>query len=182
VRGDGTTMQAFAGTLGTWVHAGLTPATPNFDYQAPLGQYGYDPNLATDATSRTVMAWYSNATGHLGVIAQDVDSDGSPVGRPLTMPGTGNMQVGMLGRTPLAARAGGGFYVAYPTGYPAADRVRRIGATGAPVVARVRGGSPAAAIAAAKDGRLWVLWTRASATRTCSPAARTEARPTSGLW
>jgi hypothetical protein len=160
VRGDGTTMQAFAGTLGTWVHAGLTPATPNFDYQAPLGQYGYDPNLATDATSRTVMAWYSNATGHLGVSAQDVDSDGSPVGRPLTMPGTGNMQVGMLGRTPLAARAGGGFYVAYPTGYPAADRVRRIGATGAPVVARVRGGSPAAAIAAAKDGRLSVLWTK----------------------
>ena len=28
------------------------------------------------------MAWYSSATGHLGVLAQDVDADGSPVGSP----------------------------------------------------------------------------------------------------
>ena len=31
---NGTTLQARAGTLGTWVHAGLDPATPNFNYQA----------------------------------------------------------------------------------------------------------------------------------------------------
>jgi hypothetical protein len=162
VRGDGTTMQAFAGTLGTWVHAGLTPATPNHDYQAPLGQYGYDPNLATDAANRTLMAWYSNATGHLGVIAQDVNPDGSPIGGPATMPGTDNMQVGMLGRTPLVARPGGGAYVAYPTGYPSANRVRlwRIGAGSAPVIGRVTGGSPAVAIGATGNGRLWVLWTK----------------------
>ena len=79
------------------------------------------------------------------------------------MPGTGDMPVGMLGRTPLAARAGGGLYVAYPTGYPASNRVRvwRIGARGAPVIDRVTGsGSPAVAIAAAGEGRLWVLWTK----------------------
>jgi hypothetical protein len=162
VRGDGTTMQAFAGTLGTWVHAGLTPATPNFDYQGPLGHYGYDPNLATDAANRTVMAWYSNAAGHLGVVAQDVNADGSPAGSALSMPGTRDMQIGMLGRTPLTARRGGGLYVAYPTGYPALDKIRvwRIGAGAAPVVARVSGGSPAVAIAPAGDGRLWVLWTK----------------------
>src|SRR5207247_859002 len=28
---DGTPLEAWAGTLGTWVHAGLSPATPNFD-------------------------------------------------------------------------------------------------------------------------------------------------------
>ena len=163
VRPDGTTLQAFAGTLGTWVHSGLSPATPNHDYQAPLGPYGYDPNLATDAAGRTVMAWYSNATGHLGVQAQDVSADGSPVGGAVTMPSTGDMQVGMLGRTPLAARRGGGFYVAYPTGYPASNRVRvwRIGAGSAPLVASVKGsGTPAVAIAAADEGRLWVLWTK----------------------
>jgi len=163
VRPDGTTLQAFAGTLGTWVHSGLSPATPNHDYQAPLGPYGYDPDLATDASGRTVMAWYSNASGHLGVQAQDVNPDGSPVGAASTMPSTGDMQVGMLGRTPLAARAGGGFYVAYPTGYPASNQVRvwRIGAGSAPRVARVQGsGTPAVAIAAAGDGRLWVLWTK----------------------
>jgi hypothetical protein len=159
---DGTTLQAFAGTLGTWVHAGLSPVTPNHDYQAPIGQYGYDPNLATDTTGRTVMAWYSNASGHLGVLAQDVGADGSPVGGAETMPNTSDMNVGMLGRTPLVARRGGGFYVAYPTGYPSANRVRlwRIGATRSARVARVAGGSPAVAIAAAADGRLWVLWTK----------------------
>ena len=160
---DGTTLQAFAGTLGTWVHAGLSPATPNFDYQGPIGQYGYDPNLATDAAGRTLMAWYSSASGHLGVLAQQAGADGSPVGAAVTMPGTSNMQVGMLGRTPLAARSGGGLYVAYPTGYPASDRIRvwRVGASSAQLVGRVaRSGSPAVAIAAAADGRLWVLWTK----------------------
>jgi len=162
VRGDGSTLQAFAGTLGTWVHAGLSPASPNWDYQGPLGQYGYDPNLATDASNRSVMAWYSSASGRLGVLAQDINSDGSPIGGPATMPGTSDMQVGMLGRTPLVARSGGGFYVAYATGYPTSDQIRvwRIGAGNAPRVARVKGGSPAVAIAAAGDGRIWVLWTK----------------------
>jgi hypothetical protein len=163
VRGDGTTLQAFAGTLGTWVHAGLSPATPNWDYQGPLGPYGYDPNLATDAGGRTVMAWYSNASGHLGVQAQSVNPDGSPSGSALTMPGTGDNPAGMLARMPLAARAGGGFYVVYPTGYPATNAIRvwRIGASRAPLVGRVAdSGRPAVAIAAAGEGRLWVLWTK----------------------
>ncbi len=163
VRPDGTTLQAFAGTLGTWVHAGLSPATPNFDYQGPIGQYGYDPNLATDAAGRTLMAWYSNASGRLGVLAQQAGADGSPVGAAVTMPGTSDMQVGMLGRTPLAARSGGGLYVAYPTGYPASNRIRvwRVGASRTQLLGRVAGsGSPAVAIAAAGDGRLWVLWTK----------------------
>jgi hypothetical protein len=156
VRGDGSTMQAFAGTLGTWVHAGLTAATPNNDFMAGR-QYGNDPNLATDATNRTVMAWYSSASGRLGVLAQDVDASGSPVAAPTTMPGTGAMNVGMLGRTPLVARKGGGFYIAYPT--PTAVRIWRVGAAAAPVVDGIDH-SPAVAIAATGDGRIWVLWTR----------------------
>jgi hypothetical protein len=156
VRRDGSTLQAFAGTLGTWVHAGLTPATPNVDYMGGL-QYGNDPNLATDAADRTVMAWYSSAAGRLGVLAQEVNADGSPGPGPLTMPGTAAMDVGMLGRTPLAARAGGGFYVAYPT--PGSVRPWRVGAGSAPVVAGLDN-SPAVAVAAAGDGRIWVLWTK----------------------
>jgi hypothetical protein len=162
VRGDGTTLQAFAGTLGTWVHVGLSPATPNHDYQAPLGPYGYDPNLATDGNNNTVMAWYSNASGHLGVQVQLVNPDGSPAGAPATMPNTSDMQVGMLGRTPLVAGEGGGMYVAYPTGYPNSNRIRlwRVGATRARLIGRVTRGSPAVAIATGGGGRLWVLWTK----------------------
>ena len=163
VKSDGSTLQAFAGTLGTWVHAGLSPATPNHDYQAPLGPYGYDPNLATDAGNRTVLAWYSNAAGHLGVQVQDVGPDGAPAGAASTMPNTGDMQVGMLGRTPLVARRGGGLYVAYPTGYPTANRVRlwRVGAGSAALIGSAgNANSPAVAAAAAGDGRLWVAWTK----------------------
>jgi hypothetical protein len=157
----GTIYQAWFGTLGTWVHAGLSPVTPNHDYQAPIGSYGNDPNLASDASGRTLMAWYSNANGHLGVLAQDVAADGSPVGAAATMPGTSDMQVGMLGRTPLVARAGGGFYVAYPTGYPTQNRVRvwRVGASNAPVIAKLAGNAEPVALAAAPDGRLWLVWT-----------------------
>jgi hypothetical protein len=163
VRSDGSTLQAFAGTLGTWVHAGLSPATPNHDYQAPLGQYGYDPNLATDAAGRSVMAWYSSASGHLGVQVQDVGADGAPVGSAANMPTTSNMKIGMLGRTPLAARRGGGLYVAYPTGYPNQNRVRlwRVGASSAALIGSTgSASSPAVALAAAGDGRLWVVWTK----------------------
>jgi hypothetical protein len=156
VRGDGSTMQAFAGTLGTWVHAGLSPATPNFNF-TPGQQYGNDPDLATDATNRTILAWYSSATGLLGVRAQDVNPDGSPAGAAVTMPGTGAMNTGMLARTPLAARRGGGFYVAYPT--PSGVRVWRVGAGNAPRVARFKD-SPVAAIAPADQGRIWVAWTK----------------------
>ena len=166
VRSDGTTLQSWAGTLGTWVHAGLTPATPNHDYQGPLGTYGFDPALATDANNRTVMAWYSNATARRGVLAQDVAANGSPVGSAATMPGTGAMGIGMIGRTPLVARSGGGFYVAYPTGSPLANRIRiwRVGAATAPVIARVSGrGNQPVTLAAAADGRLWVAWVRNSA-------------------
>ena len=156
VLGNGSTLQAFAGTLGTWVHAGLSPTTPNHDFMVGL-QYGNDPNLATDAANRTIMAWYSNATSRRGVLAQGVNADGSPGPAPLTMPNTSAMNVGMLGRTPLVARTGGGFYVAYPT--PSSVRVWRVGASSAPVVDGIDN-SPSVAIAAAGDGRIWVLWTK----------------------
>jgi hypothetical protein len=159
---NGTTLQAWAGTLGTWVHAGLDPATPNHDLQAPLGQYGYDVGTAVDAAGRAVVAWYSSGAGRLGVFAQDVAADGSPVGSAVNMPGTAAMKVGMLGRTPIVARPGGGFYVAYATGYPALNTVRvwRVGTGAAPVVGRPnRNGNSTATIAAGADGRLWVVWT-----------------------
>lgn len=163
VLANGTTLQSWAGTLGTWVHAGLSPATSNHDYQGPIGQYGHDPALATDASNRTVMAWYSNAAGRLGVLAQDVAADGSPIGSAVTMPGTGDMRIGMLGRTPLVARKGGGLYVGYPTGSPAQTRIHlwRIGTGSTREIARVSGsGNQPVAVAAADEGRLWVAWVR----------------------
>jgi len=160
---DGTLLQSWAGTLGTWVHRGSSPASPNYDYQAPLGHYGYDVNIASNVAGQTVIAWYCNAADHLGVFAQQVDpSTGAPLGSAANMPGTGNMRVGMIGRTPLVARVGGGFYVAYATGYPALNRIRlwKVGAAGVALIASTnRVGNTTATVAADPQGRLWVAWT-----------------------
>lgn len=158
---SGSVLQTWAGSLGTWVHGGLDPAAPNFEYQAPMGNYGYDPGIAGDASGAAMIAWYSNATGHLGVFARGVNADGSPAGGPINMPSTANMSVGQLSRTPIVARPkSGGFYVAYATGYPTQDRIRvwRVGASSAPQLARTEANS-VVALAADSKGRLWVAWT-----------------------
>ena len=156
---DGTTLQTWYGTLGTWVHSGLTPDTPNHDFQAPLGQYGNLPGIAVDGSGRSVLAWYSNANGHLGVYAQDVAADGSPVGAAVNMPGTSNMQIGQTGRTPIAARVGGGFFVAYATGYPSLNRIRvwRVGSSKSVLLGKATGGA-SATVAADMNGRVWAVW------------------------
>jgi hypothetical protein len=156
---DGTPLQAWYGTLGTWVHAGLTPATPNFDFQAPLGSYGNLPGIAVGADGRAVLAWYSNANGHLGVYAQDVAADGSPVGAAVRMPQTSDMQIGQTGRTPIAARTGGGLFIAYATGYPSLNRIRvwRVGASRSTLVGKAAGGA-SATVASDRNGRVWVVW------------------------
>ncbi len=68
----------------------------------------------------------------------------------------------MLGRTPIVARVGGGFYVAYATGYPSLNRVKvwKVGAAAATEVAKTPGTNSSATIAAAPDGRLWAAWTK----------------------
>src|SRR5262249_11484001 len=158
---SGNTLQAWAGTLGTWVHSGLDPAAPNVDYQAPLGSYGYNPALATDASGRTMMAWFSNSDAHTGVIAQAVNADGSAAGGPLTMPGSDVMKGGgTLARTPIVARPkNGGFYVAYALGYPSAQQVRvwKVGTASTTLVASTDDGTMAT-LAADPKGRLWAVW------------------------
>jgi hypothetical protein len=175
-RPDGTPVIAYAGTLGTWVHAGAAPDLPSFNLQPPLGNYGYDAGIATDAAGATTIAWYSNATGHLGPHVQAVNADGSPVGSAASMPGTSDMAVGMLSRTPIVARTGGGFYVAYPTGYPTQDAVRvwRVGDARTTLIDKVEGNS-LAALSGDASGRLWVAWkdgTHVLASRSNAKATR----------
>jgi hypothetical protein len=157
-RPDGTPVIAWAGTLGTWTHVGLDPATPNASFQPPLVNYGYDPGIASNAAG-TWMAWYSNATGHLGPHVQQVNGDGSPLGAATQMPGTANMDVGMQSRTPIVARAGGGVYVAYPTGYPTLDSIRvwKVGTSKTTLIDTTANDS-LAAITGDAGGRLWVAW------------------------
>ena len=178
---DGTVLQAWAGTLGTWVHSGLDPATPNFDYQSPLGPYGYGPGIVSDAGGRAMMAWFSSAAGHRGIVAQGVNANGSPAGPATTMPGSQVMQGGgTVSKTPIVARAkSGGFYVAYALGYPTANRVRvwRVGASAATLLARTDANSQVT-LAADASGRVWAVWSDGTFGETHVLAARSNREAT----
>jgi hypothetical protein len=178
---NGTVLQTWAGTLGTWVHSGLDPATPNFDYQAPLGTYGYNPGIASDRGSRAMLAWFSSGASMLGVIAQGVNADGSPAGGPQRMPGSEVMVGGgTVSKTPVVARArDGGFYVGYALGYPTANQVRvwRVGAGSTTLLARTQANSQVT-LAADIKGRIWAVWSEGTFGDIRVMAARSNTRGT----
>ena len=169
VLADGTPIVAFGGTgSGAFVHRGLDPAQPSAPLQAQFGGCcGYSPDIAVDtATGAPTVAWYSNATGHLGVFAQRLDpATGQPAAAPAPMPGSTTPFNGtasssqQLSRTPIAARAGGGVYVAYSGGYPTTTKVL-LWRVGAPSAVTVDTGKAdhIAGLAPDREGRLWVFW------------------------
>ena len=157
------------------------PATPNVDYQGPLGPYGYQPGIASDAGGRAMMAWFSSSAGKRGVIAQGVNANGSPAGAAMTMPGSQVMEGGgTVSKTPIVARAdSGGFYVGYSLGYPTANRVRvwRVGASSATLLARTDANAQVTLAADAK-GRIWAVWSDGTFGETHVLAARSNPEAT----
>jgi hypothetical protein len=164
---DGTPLVSWGSSTGVFVHRGLTPGAADPDYQAAFGGCcGYDTGLAVDgASGAPFLAWYSNATGHLGVYVQGVDAaSGAPLGSATLMPGsvTGGNSSQQLARTPIASRPGKpGVYVAYPGGYPTQDRVLlwKVGGPSSATLAKGGTGDHRdVTLAGAPDGRIWVLW------------------------
>ncbi|MDQ3981630.1 MAG: hypothetical protein M3271_02995 [Actinomycetota bacterium] len=172
---DGTPLIAWATSGGGFVHRGLDPSTPNFEFDTPgNGCCAYDPGLVTDhATGEMWVAWYSNQTGAEGVWVQEIDpASGQAVGAPTRMPGSFTMYNGAeessqeIQRTPVAAREGGGVYVAYSSGYPATLRILlwKVG-TSTPLVIARHGSNELSdpTVAADPNGRLWVAWSQRNA-------------------
>ncbi len=123
---DGVPLEAWASTLGVFVHRGTSPGDARLDdtgtdfglsdddllersanYQADLGCCGYDPQIALDGTSHLpVIAWYSNAERLSGVLMQVVEpGSGNPSAVSYRVPGT-QSGTGPRARTPLAGRPG----------------------------------------------------------------------------
>jgi hypothetical protein len=171
--GDGTPIESWGGTgAGVFVHRGLDQSTPNFPIQGQLGGCcGYSPDIGVDTKSGAAfIVWYSNATDKLGVFAQSLDpATGAPSGAPTLMPGSTTPFNGspnssqQLSRTPVAARVGGGVYVAYPGGYPTTNQVRlwRIADSKSAVLATSKS-DHIVGLAADPEGRLWVFWVERS--------------------
>ncbi|HEX3616587.1 MAG TPA: hypothetical protein VHU61_08620 [Solirubrobacteraceae bacterium] len=152
-------FETWTGTSGVWVHAGTGSGTANADYQTALGGCcGYYANLAADATGNTELAWYSNASGRGGIWAQAVSSSGAASGSPQQMPKTASLGVGELQRTPIVARPQGGFYVAYPIGYPSFTGVELWKVGGSALKIAGAHVPAVAGDAVDQDGRVWVFW------------------------
>lgn len=157
---SGQLLETWYGTSGVWVHSGVSSVTPNSNFQS-FGCCGYYSNVAIDANSDNQLAWYSNASGHLGVWTEAVGSDGSPLGSPIRMPGTANMSVGEDQRTPLVAGPNRNFYIAYPTGYPSFRKIAlwAVYSSTTRTIANLSSGSDVnAGLAADPNLRLWVFW------------------------
>jgi hypothetical protein len=165
---DGTPLWAtnFRGTMS--VLRGVVPTQEGNDLQAGLGCCAYHPNMAFDASGRLWAAWYSQATGHLGILVQQVDpATGLGVGAPALAPGSAPTQNSSQTRIALAcAPAPGGCRVAYLTQGAAEGGQHLVTwapGEAAPTDTGLAAGSAAGAngsVTAAyrADGRLWIAW------------------------
>ena len=168
------------GSSGVWVHATTSDAAPNFSFNAGLGGFGYYSSLGYDNASNLVwVAWASNATTNSGVWASVVNqATGAPAGIRVRLPNSATLWGGsqqfamMLSKVPITGRpTGEGVYVAYPTGYPTPTVVRLWKLVPRAVDSRmliVAGGAAAkrqTAVAAAPDGRVWVVWSQTQGSR-----------------
>ena len=162
-------FQTWFSTFGVFVHKGVQNGG---DRDAnDVGQYGYNSAFAYDsgADRLWVVAAY-NATGKPGLWIREIDqATGDPIGSSSQLPGSAtdyagtpsfDMKIMPVPATGLSGQSGVIF--AYPTGYPSATQLRvwRVagGGTTSTVLAGGTGAKGATAVAAAPDGRAWVVW------------------------
>ncbi|SDD81469.1 hypothetical protein [Nocardioides lianchengensis] len=153
---DGTPIAAYPlNSTITW-HVG-TENGPDQSFEV-AGCCAYD--LAMVRSGGDVwLAWYGNggSAATNGTFVRRIHPSLGPVLKaPGSSVGADSLQTG---RVALAARAGGGVYAAYCSGYPTCTSVRlwKVGAGGAAVVPG-SGGAGTVGLGAAPGGRLWVAW------------------------
>ena len=165
---NGVPIQTWYAVGEPFVHVGLDPNNPGVLHAPP----GTNQSIAADpASGETWIAWCNGLTptAGLGVWVERVDpATGAAAAAAVRVPGSFTRFQGAdahlcppAARTPLVARAGGGFFVATVTGYPTETDliVWRIGSARPVVVARSKDGlSEEVALAADPSGRIWVGW------------------------
>jgi hypothetical protein len=191
IRAGGELYETWYGSSGVWVHRGVSPDSPAFDYQSGLGSFGYHSNFGLEKGGALWLVWASNATGNSGLYAQMVDqTSGAPAGPLIKLPSSttkwsGAQRFSMtLSRVPVVGRAkGNGVFVAYPSGYPTTGKVRLWRITAAKrtsmLIASSASTKDETAIAAAPDGRIWVVWSERTGGRPKVVVRRSNATVTS---
>jgi hypothetical protein len=175
---DGTPISTWSGSPGLGFHYGVSPSDPD----GKIPQSGcclYVPDVATDvSTGQSWVGFYSNENASPGVYANRISPAGPQGGRVL-LPGsvTGKSSLAPGNRAAITGRLGApGVYYVYGQGYPTFKTVAliRLGAS-KPHLVIAAVGMKHANIAAAPEGRLWLMWERSGtiyATRTNRAATR----------
>lgn len=187
---DGTPISAWSGTPGLGFHYGVDASTP--DRTIPqTGCCLYTPEIAVDSASGQAWAgFHSNESAAPGLYVNAIGPAGPQGGRRLAQGSvTGKSSIYPGNRTSLTGRIGaGGVYLFYGQGYPTFKTLAlwKVDSANPQLVLKADGGEHAN-LAAAPDGRLWLMWERNGtiyAARTNRAATRLGAanavRPPSG--
>lgn len=175
---DGTPISAWSGTPGLGFHYGINPADPD----GKIPQSGcclYNPEIAVDSASgQAWVGFYSNENSGPGVYVNPIGPSGPQGGRKLAAGSvTGRGSVAPGNRTSLSGRIGaGGVYLFFGQGYPTYRTLALWKVdSGRPALVVKADRSEHANLAAAPEGRLWLMWEQSGtiyAVRTNKAATR----------
>jgi hypothetical protein len=187
---DGTPVSAWSGTPGLGYHYGIDPKDP--DGRIPqTGCCLYEPDIAVDSASgQAWVGFYSNESSGPGVYANAIGPTGPQGGRRLAQGSvTGQSSIHPGNRTAISGRIGAaGVYLVYGQGYPTFRTLAlwKVDTPRPRLVLRADRNEHAN-VAAAPEGRLWLMWEQGGAivaTRTNKAATRigplTRLRPPAG--
>lgn len=156
---DGTLVAAFPRNSRITYQVG---ANPPQSFSVPEC-CAYNVNLASDG-GNVYAAWYANgyAAANRGVFVRQIHPVlGPTMQAPQSVTGGNSLAAGQT--IAMAARPGGGVYLAYIKGYPGTKAVAvwRVGSPKPKLIKGSKGGTKIA-MSAGSDGRLWVAFRDAS--------------------
>jgi hypothetical protein len=187
---DGTPISTWSGSPGLGYHYGINGGDP--DRSIPQsGCCLYTPDVAVDATNgQAWVGFHSNESDGPGLYVNAIGSGGPQGGRKLAQGSVvGKSSIYPGNRTSLTGRIGaGGVYLVYGQGYPTFKTLALWKVdTGRPHLVIKADRNEHANVAAAPEGRLWLMWEQNSviyAARTNRAASRVGAvnaiRPPTG--
>ena len=176
---NGTPISSWAGTPGLGFHYGVDPSASD----GKIAQSGCcldHPYIGVDSASGQALdRLYLKRDREPWRLRERHRGPGGPEGGRKLAPGslTGKNFLQPIGRTPITGRLGaGGVFIAYGQGYPTLKTIAvwRVD-TGKPQLVLKANGAKHVSIAAAPEGRLWVMWDvsgKIYATRTNHAATR----------
>jgi hypothetical protein len=158
---DGTPISTWSTTPGLGYHYGVNPADPD----RTIPQSGcclYTPDVAVDAgNGQAWVGFHSNENAGPGLYVNAIGPGGPQGGRKLA-PGSvdGKSSIYPGNRTSITGRIGaGGVYLFFGQGYPTFKTLALWKVDAArPHITIKADGNEHANIAAAPDGRLWLMW------------------------